>query len=71
MIKEDILDSFNGKRVLVTGGTGLIGRQMVDMISNAAADVTVASLDQININDWAKQSGIISKRKRMINKFDY
>ncbi len=36
---------FKGKKVLVTGGTGLIGRPLVDMLIEQEADVTVASLD--------------------------
>ncbi|GAG84794.1 unnamed protein product, partial [marine sediment metagenome] len=28
-IEKDVLKSFEGKRCLVTGGTGLIGRQVV------------------------------------------
>ncbi len=36
---------YKNKKVLVTGGTGLIGRPLVDMLVNAGADVTVVSLD--------------------------
>ena len=36
---------YTGKRVLVTGGTGLIGRHLVDMLVDADAEVTVASMD--------------------------
>jgi GDP-L-fucose synthase len=36
---------FQGKRVLVTGGTGLIGRPLVDMLLERGAKVVVASLD--------------------------
>ena len=41
MLKENVLKSFNGKRALVTGGTGMIGRQVVDILSDAGADVAV------------------------------
>ncbi len=54
MVDENVLKSFDGKNVLVTGGTGLIGRQVVDILCNAGANVTVVSLDRININDKAK-----------------
>jgi GDP-L-fucose synthase len=36
---------YRGKRVLVTGGTGLIGRPLVEMLIEAGATVTIASLD--------------------------
>src|ERR1041385_5533070 len=36
---------YQGKRVLVTGGTGLIGRPLVEMLVAQGAIVTVASLD--------------------------
>ena len=54
MIKEVVLQSFTGKNVLVTGGTGLIGRQVVDILCDAGANVAIVSLDKININDKAK-----------------
>lgn len=36
---------YQNKKVLVTGGTGLIGRPLVEMLLKAGAKVTVASLD--------------------------
>ena len=36
---------YKNKKVLVTGGTGLIGRPLVDLLVNAGADVTIVSLD--------------------------
>jgi GDP-L-fucose synthase len=50
MISEDILKSFKDKRCLVTGGTGLIGRQVVEILSKAGAYVDVVSLDSIDLN---------------------
>jgi len=38
---------YRGKKCLVTGGTGLIGRPLVEMLSDAGAIVTVVSLDSI------------------------
>jgi len=35
MIEERVLRSFARKNVLVTGGTGLIGRQVIDMLCEA------------------------------------
>lgn len=36
---------YQGKKVLVTGGTGLIGRPLVEMLVEAGASVRIASLD--------------------------
>lgn len=36
---------FKGKKVLVTGGTGLIGRPLVEMLIKEGSKVTIASLD--------------------------
>ena len=54
MIKEEVLRSFAGKNVLVTGGTGLIGRQAVNILCDAGANVKIVSLDKIKINDKAE-----------------
>jgi GDP-L-fucose synthase len=54
MIKESVLKSFEGKSVLVTGGTGLIGRQIVDILCSAGADVKIVSLDRVNVNEKAE-----------------
>lgn len=37
---------YNGKNVLVTGGTGLIGRPLVDLLIENGANVKIASLDE-------------------------
>ena len=49
MIDKNILHSFKGKKCIVTGGTGLIGRQVVEMLSEAGAYVTIISLDDIDL----------------------
>jgi len=54
MIEESVLRSFTGKDVLITGGTGLIGRQIVDILCNAGAHVTIVSLDNVEVNKGAK-----------------
>lgn len=50
MIPEKILQSFVGKNVLITGGTGLIGRQVVDILYNAGAYIKIVSLDKVTVN---------------------
>ncbi|MBU1862102.1 MAG: NAD-dependent epimerase/dehydratase family protein [Candidatus Omnitrophica bacterium] len=54
MIKDEVLKSFAGKNVLVTGGTGLIGRRVVDLLCSAAAHVVIVSLDDIKVHKKAK-----------------
>ena len=39
------MNFYKNKKVLVTGGTGLIGRPLVEMLVDLSADVTVVSLD--------------------------
>lgn len=51
MVNDDVLKKFSGKNVLVTGGTGLIGRQIVDILCSAEANIKVISLDKINIDE--------------------
>ncbi|MFC1943182.1 NAD-dependent epimerase/dehydratase family protein [Chloroflexota bacterium] len=54
MIKEEVLKTFSGKNALVTGGTGLIGRQVVDILCDASAKVKIVSLDKMKVNDKAE-----------------
>lgn len=54
MIENSVLKSFAKKNVLVTGGTGLIGRQVVNMLCGAGAYVTIVSLDKIKVHDKAR-----------------
>lgn len=54
MIEAKVLKSFNRKKVLVTGGTGLIGRQVVDILCGAGAKVKIVSLDKIKVDDSAE-----------------
>ena len=35
------------KKVLVTGGSGMIGRQLVNLLVNCGAKVTVVAMDDI------------------------
>lgn len=54
MIGDNVLRTFAGTNVLVTGGTGLIGRQIVDILCAADAHVKVVSLDKLVTNDRAE-----------------
>ena len=51
MISESILRFFRGKNVVVTGGSGLIGRQIVRRLVGAGASVRSVSLDEIQVED--------------------
>ena len=42
---------YAGKKCLVTGGTGLIGREVANLLLEAGSQVKVVSLDKININN--------------------
>ncbi|MBU0456487.1 MAG: NAD(P)-dependent oxidoreductase [Gammaproteobacteria bacterium] len=50
MIQDKILKSFDKKNVLVTGGTGLIGRQVTGLLCNVGANVKIVSLDKITVH---------------------
>ncbi|CAB1064584.1 UDP-glucose 4-epimerase (EC [Olavius sp. associated proteobacterium Delta 1] len=54
MIKDEILQSFNKKNVVVTGGTGLIGRQVVKLLCDGGASVRIISLDNLNVDKRAE-----------------
>jgi len=54
MLDERILHHFKSKHVLVSGGTGMIGRQVVDLLVQAGAHVKIVSLDRIHIDDRAE-----------------
>jgi GDP-L-fucose synthase len=53
MIEQTILESFRGRNVLITGGTGLIGRQIVRILCDAGACVKIVSLDKLNVDERA------------------
>ena len=53
-MKEEVLKSFAGSNILVTGGTGLIGRQIVKMLCDDGARVRIVSLDEVNVDDRAE-----------------
>jgi len=53
MIQANILKAFQDARILVTGGTGMIGREIVNLLCAAGAKVRIVSLDHIRVNDQA------------------
>ncbi len=56
--------NFKGKKVLVTGGTGLIGRPLVNMLLEKGSQVRVVSLDQpIGMNDVEFQLGDLTEKQ--------
>jgi GDP-L-fucose synthase len=54
MIPDEVLKEFNSANVLVTGGTGLIGRQVADILIGAGARVRSVSLDRTGGNEKAE-----------------
>jgi len=54
VIREETLHEFRGRTVLVTGGTGLIGRQVVELLCDAGASVCAVSLDDIQVDPRAE-----------------
>lgn len=54
MIDPPVLENFTGKNVLVTGGTGLIGRQVISILCGAGAHVKSVSLDRITVHPSAE-----------------
>jgi GDP-L-fucose synthase len=51
MLQEEILRAAQGKTVIVTGGTGMIGREVVRLLCDAGARVRSVSLDKIDTLD--------------------
>ena len=50
MLDKELLDFFKSKNCLVTGGTGMIGREIAIILANAGANVRVISLDKLKIH---------------------
>jgi GDP-L-fucose synthase len=56
---------FKNKKVLVTGGTGLVGRELVELLVNRGADVTSVSLDENNLDpEWGAKYVKLDLRSR-------
>jgi GDP-L-fucose synthase len=54
MISEEVLSQFKNRNVVVTGGTGMIGREVVKILCDAKAKVKVVSLDDIVVDERAE-----------------
>ncbi len=54
MLDLSILTALRGRRALVTGGTGMVGREVVDRLVEAGCIVRVASLDEMRPNAHAE-----------------
>ena len=53
-LPDDIKSQLKNKRALVTGGTGMIGREVVRILLDNECDVTSVSLDDLSLDDRAK-----------------
>jgi GDP-L-fucose synthase len=53
-LAADLIKSFEGSSAVVTGGTGLIGREIVNILCESGAKVRSVSLDNLNINPAAE-----------------
>ena len=53
-LPTDVYEFFSKKRVLVTGGTGMIGRQVIKLLKTANCEITCVSLDDLSWNDGVK-----------------
>lgn len=51
---QNLKQTYQYKKVLVTGGTGLIGRQVVPLLCDWEADVTIVSLDDLEVDKRAR-----------------
>ena len=51
MLNQNIKNFFKNKNCLVTGGTGMIGREISKILVNAGANVRAISLDKIKVHD--------------------
>lgn len=54
MVNERVLNSFENRNVLITGGTGMIGSAVVHILCNAGANVRVVSLDDLIVDHRAE-----------------
>jgi GDP-L-fucose synthase len=53
-LPQDINEALSGKKAIVTGGTGMIGREVVRLLLDVGCDVTSVSLDDLKFESNAK-----------------
>jgi len=53
-LPKDIKDALAGKTAIVTGGTGMIGREVVRLLIESGSAVTSVSLDDLRLDSRAK-----------------
>ena len=51
MLDIKIKKFFKNKNCLITGGTGMIGREIAKILLDAEANIRIISLDKIKIHD--------------------
>ena len=51
MLSDTIKSFFRSKNCLITGGTGMIGREIAKLLVDMEANVKVISLDEINVHE--------------------
>lgn len=54
MILDEVIAQFENKNAVVTGGTGMIGREIVRILCDAGAHVRSVSLDNITVHQKAE-----------------
>jgi len=52
-LPEDVIKELKGKSAVVTGGSGMIGREVVRLLLDAGCSVTSVSLDDLNLDSRA------------------
>ncbi len=75
ILEKKIKNTVKDKKIIITGGTGLIGRQLTKILCDLKARVTIISLDNISIDRRAKHiTGDLSDFKfckKVTKNFDY
>jgi GDP-L-fucose synthase len=54
-LPKEVATSFKDRNAVVTGGTGLIGRQVVRLLCESGANVNCVSLDRLSVHPSASQ----------------